>query len=232
MNACLLFWSVLTLSFCCAVANVIAKKSYTSMSDCEYSLHTKCVIGQLKSKKLTEECDASDLLECLKKHVTDELCSISDPKTLSTIRSLIDQVMKRFKIKKLCANKRFLNNMEDHFLVQGEKVGTDQGKETDMASSGSGEVPDDNEPDDDAGEEEKGKKESKETSDVDFWKENAKKMSWKHVPLLVYFDDPKQYKKNKLKEKNKTVSKPVQKAWENLKKEYQNWFKSSKYYAV
>ena len=67
---------------------------------------------------------------------------------------------------------------------------------------------------------------------MNYWKEHAKKINKgkQTVQLLVFFDDPTQYKKNKLKQQ-KQITKPVLTAWEKIKQEYQRWYRSSRYFS-
>lgn len=66
-----------------------------------------------------------------------------------------------------------------------------------------------------------------------YWKETSRRImkgkNERRVQLLVYFDDPAQYKRNKERRKN-SIS--LRKAWEKLKHRYQSWYLTSNFNEV
>lgn len=124
-------------------------------------------------------------------------------------------------------------------IVQGEGIEYTDPQKYDY-SSGSGDYTDDSEGGD---QNEDGTIDSNENSiknpvnndvskTIKFWRQNAAKIQngkSSNIQLLVFFDDPQQYKKNKQKEKQK-VSNKLKSEWQKLTDQYSRWYRSSKYY--
>ena len=66
----------------------------------------------------------------------------------------------------------------------------------------------------------------------DFWKklQQNKIQHWNRGgPLLVFFDDPKKYREIKKREQE-NISNSLKKEWKNIQRDYDRWYRRSKYY--
>lgn len=73
---------------------------------------------------------------------------------------------------------------------------------------------------------------STDIKNVDFWKQlqqNKIQHSNRGGPLLVFFDDPKKYRELKKREQE-NISNSLKKEWKNIQREYDRWYRKSKYY--
>ena len=91
-----------------------------SLSACERTLHTECVLKIGSSKEFEEKCQPDELLKCLRNAMLSNVCTVQDSDTLPTIKQLISYVERKFKKDpKFCQEKRklksFVERLQDTF---------------------------------------------------------------------------------------------------------------------
>ena len=69
-------------------------------------------------------------------------------------------------------------------------------------------------------------------NNLDFWKE-LQQNKIQHLNrgglLLVFFDNPKKYRELKKREQE-NISNSLKKEWKNIQRDYDRWYRRSKYY--